>query len=105
MFDARSADDEIDVVEVEFNVSHQSDLEERFAADRQLERVAFDPRAWAELNEDGDAGPPPRAIFTLLSRPNGLRRQGTFFFQGIEFDPGAPNGQAGVTNGILVVSS
>ncbi|HKD37326.1 MAG TPA: hypothetical protein VKB78_11015 [Pirellulales bacterium] len=69
LFDLRSADDEIDVVEVEFNVFSQTDLEERLAADRQLERVAFDPRAWAELNEDGDAGPPPRAIFTLLSRP------------------------------------
>lgn len=69
LFDVRSGEDDIDVVEAEFNVVNQSDLEERLAADRQLERIPFDPRAWADLDENGDAGPPPRAIFTLLSRP------------------------------------
>jgi hypothetical protein len=69
LFDFRSEEDDIDLVEVEFNVANQSDLEERLGADRQLDRVPFDPRAWSELEEDGEAGPPPRAIFTLLSRP------------------------------------
>ncbi len=68
LFDGRSGEDDIDVIEVDFNVANQSDLEERLAADRQLERIPFDPRAWADL-ENGEAGPPPRAIFTLLSRP------------------------------------
>jgi hypothetical protein len=69
LFDSRSAEDDVDVVEVEFNVSNQSDLEERLAADRQIERIPFDPRAWGSLEEGGDAGPPPRGLFTLLSRP------------------------------------
>jgi hypothetical protein len=50
-------------------------------------------------------GPPTQpAPFTLLNLPTGIGRAGTFYFQGIEFDPGAPNGRAGVTNGIVVVS-
>ncbi|MBI3847896.1 MAG: hypothetical protein HY292_24945 [Planctomycetes bacterium] len=50
-------------------------------------------------------GPPTQpAPYTLLNLPTGLHRTGTFFFQGIQLDAGAPNGQAGVTNGIVVVS-
>ncbi|MBI3844931.1 MAG: hypothetical protein HY292_09865 [Planctomycetes bacterium] len=44
------------------------------------------------------------APYTLLNLPAGLGRTGNFFFQGIMIDAFAPNGRAGVTNGILVVS-
>ena len=45
-----------------------------------------------------------QAPYTLLNLPGGLGRTGTFYFQGIQFDPGAPNALAGVTNGIVLIS-
>ncbi|MBI1850330.1 MAG: hypothetical protein HYR85_08310 [Planctomycetes bacterium] len=44
------------------------------------------------------------APYTLLNLAGGLGRTGNFFFQGIMVDANAPNGRAGVTNAILVVS-
>ncbi len=55
-------------------------------------------------NWPGGTKPPANPTTVLLNVPTGLHRSGTFFFQGIELDPGSPNGQAGVTNGIVVVS-
>ncbi|MBI1853612.1 MAG: immunoglobulin domain-containing protein [Planctomycetes bacterium] len=50
-------------------------------------------------------GPPTQSSpYVLLDLPNGLHRVGTFYLQGIIVDTNAPNGQAGVTNGIVVVS-
>jgi len=50
-------------------------------------------------------GPPTQmAPYTLLNLPGGVGKTGTFFFQGVMRDSNAPNGQAGVTNGIVVVS-
>jgi hypothetical protein len=69
LFDESSLTDDVDVLEVEYAVANQSDLDERFAADRQMERLPFDPRSW-EGDQEGEAvGPPPRALFTLLDRP------------------------------------
>jgi hypothetical protein len=34
-----------------------------------MERLPFDPRTWNGAEEDETAGPPPRALFTLLDRP------------------------------------
>jgi hypothetical protein len=61
--------DAVDLVEVDYAVANQSDIEERFSADRQMERVPFDPRAWQADQEDEQPGLPPRAIFVLLDRP------------------------------------
>ena len=69
LFDESSLTDDVDVLEVEYAVANQSDLEERFAADRQMERLPFDPRSWERSEEGETAGPPPRALFTLLDRP------------------------------------
>ncbi len=50
-------------------------------------------------------GPPTRpAPYRLLSLPQGLMRQGTFFLQGIVKDRDAGSPLAQVTNGIVVVS-
>jgi hypothetical protein len=50
-------------------------------------------------------GPPTQmAPYTLLDLPGGVGKTGTFFLQGVMRDANAPNGQAGVTNGIVVVS-
>ncbi|MBI1850433.1 MAG: hypothetical protein HYR85_08830 [Planctomycetes bacterium] len=60
-----------------------------------------------QLGTENWPGPPTQPAnpsYTLLNVPAGLHRTGTFFFQGIELDPGSPSGQAGVTNGIVVVS-
>ncbi len=58
-----------------------------------------------QLGAENWPGPPTQpAPYTLLNFPAGINRTGTFFFQGFELDPGAPNGQAGVTNGFLVIS-
>ena len=51
--------------------------------------------------------PGPRTLpapYRLLDLPGGLGRTGTFFFEGLMLDPGASNGIAGVTNGIVVIS-
>ena len=61
--------DTAELVEVEYAVANQTDLEERFFADRQLERIQFDPRAWQSDEEDGQPVIPPRAIFVALDRP------------------------------------
>ncbi|MBI1853611.1 MAG: immunoglobulin domain-containing protein [Planctomycetes bacterium] len=57
------------------------------------------------LGAENWPGPPTQmAPYTLLNLPTGVRRAGTFYFQGIIFDGQSPSGQAAVTNGILVVS-
>jgi hypothetical protein len=48
--------------------------------------------------------PSPRAPATILDLPRGTRRVGTFTLQGFILDSAAPNGQAAVTNGVVVVS-
>jgi len=57
------------------------------------------------LGADNWPGPPTgKAPVFLLSLPSGVGRTVTFFLQGIEVDTNAPQGQAGVTNGVEVVS-
>ncbi len=71
--------DTVDVVELEFTANSQADLEERLAADRQIERVPFDPRGWptaADTDDGHDPGPPPRAVFNLLDKPTIPSAQG-----------------------------
>jgi len=48
--------------------------------------------------------PSSRAPSVVFSKPNGVRKRGSFFFQGFIADAASPNGQAAVTNGILLVS-
>ncbi len=74
----KNIDDEQEIF-VGFNVTHQDEIETRFAADKQLERLPFDPRSWQE-EEGADRGPPPRAMFSLQDRPSvatwvGLKRE------------------------------
>lgn len=58
-----------------------------------------------QLGTENWPGPPTQpAPSTLLNLPAGINRTGTFFFQGIIFDPGSLQGQVAVTNGFLVVS-
>ncbi len=60
----------------------------------------------AQLGTENWPGPPTQqAPFTLVNLPGGIGRQGTFFIQGIMLDANAPNGQAGVTNGIEITSN
>ncbi|MBI1853604.1 MAG: hypothetical protein HYR85_24975 [Planctomycetes bacterium] len=54
--------------------------------------------------ENWPGTPTQEAPYMLLNLPAGIGRHGMFYFQGIQFDPGAPNGLAGVTNGIVVIS-
>lgn len=56
------------------------------------------------LGSDTWPGPAPLAPAILMDRPGGLGKTGTFYFQGILIDSNAPNGRAGVTNGIVLVS-
>ena len=48
--------------------------------------------------------PSDRAPTDVLRKAGGLRRAGTFFAQGFIVDAAAPNGQAAVTNGVVLVS-
>jgi tetratricopeptide (TPR) repeat protein len=69
-----------DQVMVTLAVLNQSTLEERFAADSQVDRVPFDPRSWNEINgTDAADQPPPRAGYSLADRPappvEGLTRE------------------------------
>jgi hypothetical protein len=54
--------------------------------------------------ENWPGSPTQPAPYNLLNINAGLRRTGIFFFQGFELDTAAPNGRAGVTNGITVIS-
>ena len=56
------------------------------------------------LGSDTWPGPAPLAPAVLMDRPDGIGKTGTFYFQGILIDSNAPNGRAGVTNGIVLVS-
>lgn len=56
------------------------------------------------LGVDTWPGPAPFAPATLLDLPGGLGKTGTFYLQGLLTDETAPNGLAGVTNGIVLVS-
>ncbi len=47
--------------------------------------------------------PTQPAPFVLANLPGGFPRAGTYYIQGIIFDSAAPNGVAGVTNGIVLV--
>ena len=59
----------------------------------------------AQLGAEDWPGPPTApAPATLLSLGAGLGRTGTFLFQGFIIDSAAPNGQAAVTNAVVVVS-
>ena len=57
------SDAQVDQISLTFNVANAETVQEKFAADRRLERLPLDTRAWAEQNE-----PPPRAAFSLLDR-------------------------------------
>jgi hypothetical protein len=69
LVDQNSATDGVEIIEVEYAVANQADIEERFAADRQMERTPFDPRSWESDEDDETPSPPPRALFLLLDRP------------------------------------
>jgi hypothetical protein len=58
-----------DQLMVTFAVTSQTALEERFASDRQLDRLPIDPRTWNETTGLGTDEPPPRAGYSLLDRP------------------------------------
>jgi hypothetical protein len=59
----------------------------------------------AQLGTENWPGPATQpAPYDLLNLPGGVGRTGTFFVQGIEIDSQSPNGRAGVTNGIVIVS-
>jgi YVTN family beta-propeller protein len=59
----------------------------------------------AALGVENWPGPQTQpAPYTLLNLASGLGRTGTFFLQGLEVDPNAPNGRIAVTNGIVIVS-
>jgi len=59
----------------------------------------------AQLGTELWPGPPTQpAPYLLLNLPGGVGKTGTFFIQGIMRDNNSPNGVAGVTNGIVVVS-
>ena len=58
-----------DQLKLTFTVANQSTLEERFASDRQLNRLPIDPRLWQEIaDESNENQPPPKACFALLDR-------------------------------------
>ena len=68
---------------------------------RRANNIGFTP----VLGVENWPGPATHAApYTLLNLPAGLGRTGSFFFQGIMLDANAPNGRAGLTNGILVIS-
>ncbi|HEV2969574.1 MAG TPA: hypothetical protein VGY55_06255 [Pirellulales bacterium] len=69
LIDENSTTDAVEIVEVAYAVANQADVEERFSADRQMERTPFDPRAWESDEVDEAPSPPPRALFLLLDRP------------------------------------
>jgi hypothetical protein len=54
--------------------------------------------------EDWPGPPTAPAPTTLLSLGSGIGRTGVFLFQGFIVDTAAPNGQAAVTNAVIVVS-
>jgi hypothetical protein len=58
------ADGQVDELSLTYNIAHAEAVQEKFAADRRLERLPMDTRGWAERNE-----PPPRAAYSLLDRP------------------------------------
>jgi hypothetical protein len=64
LLDRDSAEGTIDSLLVTFAVNDIEELERRLASDKQLDRMAIDPRALAE-----DESPPPRAVYWLLDRP------------------------------------
>jgi len=66
-------------------------------------------RTWNNLGKVGVLGAPDfpssPAPSTVLNRPSGLGKVGTFTFQGIIRDTASPNGVAAVTNGVVVQSN
>jgi hypothetical protein len=58
------------------------------------------PRSEARLGAPRFPSSPAPSL--VLARPRGPKRPVSFFLQGIIADPGAPNGNAAVTNGVLV---
>ncbi len=72
----------------------------------QPRRIANTIGRAAQLGAENWPGPPTQpAPYTLLDLPAGLGKAGRFFLQGIMVDPNAPNGRAGVTNGLAVTSN
>jgi hypothetical protein len=65
---SEAATGEVELIDADYTIANQTDIEERFAADRQMERVPFDPRAWQSEDEGEQPSLPPRAIFVLLDR-------------------------------------
>ena len=63
-------------------------------------------RTWNNLGHPGLLGAPDfpssPAPSTVLNKPSGLGRIGTFTFQGLILDPLSPGGVAAVTNGIVL---
>ncbi|HZZ30200.1 MAG TPA: tetratricopeptide repeat protein [Pirellulales bacterium] len=58
------AEGHVDEISLTYNLDNGEAAQEKFAADRRFERLPLDTRPWTEQNE-----PPPRAAFSLLSRP------------------------------------
>ncbi len=55
---------QVDEISLTYTIANAEAAQEKLAADRRLERLPLDTRAWTERNE-----PPPRAAFSLLDRP------------------------------------
>jgi len=73
------------------------------------EEPQLDPKKiWNNIGKPNFLGtaqlPSTPAPSTVLSKPSGVGKTLTFFLQGIELDSLAPQGQAGVTNGVVIVS-
>jgi hypothetical protein len=69
----------------------------------------LDPKKiWNNIGKPGILGtadlPSSPAPYLLLDKPGGVGKSLTFFVQGIILDSLAPQGQAGVTNGVVVIS-
>jgi hypothetical protein len=60
------------------------------------------PRVLGRENWPQPSTPAPSL---LLSLPNGIRRELTFYLQGLIMDSASPNGTVAVTNGVVVCSS
>jgi hypothetical protein len=64
LFSKDESEGHVDELSITYTVANAEAVQEKFAADRRLERLPLDTRAWTEQNE-----PPPRAGFSLLDRP------------------------------------
>lgn len=69
----------VDDLMVTMAVVDQSAIEERFAADKQLERMPIDASAWAQSLGNQTDEPPPRSVYSVIDRPlpsaEGLTRE------------------------------